>query len=302
MTPIDRPCLQSKLSEFGKWDKVASSLTEECDKDDELLKAQSDRDLGKDKAIVSGDHKDEMFKHEQAKLAKLAIDKHRQFEEQSKVELTHLQIPKYDNDNDNDGDGDKFIIDDAVLKGKKVLTIKNVDGARVSIRNAAPLVKLFFESCRNFVVDIDSDIITSHLEVHKCSNLQVKVIKKLSTIQLDVCDAISISYGQGTFSGVDDAVYYAGVSDLKIKYMGEEIICDYVKDGAVKVADAGEKEFQFRVKWKDAKFAKESVNKFLESTSECKANFRDMKIEEAEQVSEWVCHWLVFRMDSAAFA
>jgi len=61
---------------------------------------------------------------------------------------------------------------------------------------------------------------------------------------------INVNYGDGTFEGVDDRVYYAGVKDLSVAYKGFSLSCDYIADGAAKVNEATEEEYQFVV-WYD---------------------------------------------------
>ena len=138
----------------------------------------------------------------------------------------------------------------------------------ITVRTKNPLIKVFVDDCvSNLSLVIDSQILTSHIEIHRTSDFNLTLIKKVSTVQLDVSERVNVEYGDDLFSGDDDRLYFAGVSDLKVSYMGSELTADYKKDGASKVNEATEEEYQFVI-WSDSgSLKKDSLmrvgNKFL---------------------------------------
>jgi len=92
--------------------------------------------LGKDTVALSEDHKKEIMKAEQARLAKIALDKQRELEENSKSVITSLP---------SSGD---LLVDDAYLNGKKVVCLKDIKGpGTVTLRTNKPLIKVFVDDC-----------------------------------------------------------------------------------------------------------------------------------------------------------
>jgi tetratricopeptide (TPR) repeat protein len=138
----------------------------------------------------------------------------------------------------------------------------------ITVRTKNPLIKVFVDDCvSNLSLVIDSLILTSHIEIHRTSDFNLTLIKKVSTVQLDVSERVNVEYGDDLFSGDDDRLYFAGVSDLKVSYMGSELTADYKKDGASSVNEATEEEYQFVI-WSDSgSLKKDSLmrvgNKFL---------------------------------------
>ncbi|GMH61837.1 hypothetical protein TrRE_jg11581 [Triparma retinervis] len=227
----------ASLSEFQKWEKVAKDLETQADLEDAAEKEAADKALGKDKVALSEDHAKEM---------------------NSKAVITSLP-----------SNSTTLMVDDSYLQGKKVLCLKGVSGPGViTVRTTAPLIKVFVDDCSsNLQLVLDAQVLTSHVEVHRTQDFTLTLRKTISTVQLDVSEGVTVEYGDDLFEGEDDRLYFAGVSDLKVKYKGEELKADYKKDGAAKVNEASEEEYQFVVWCSGGKLKKDSLmrigNKFL---------------------------------------
>eukprot|EP00520_Triparma_pacifica_P012843 CAMPEP_0118634402 /NCGR_PEP_ID=MMETSP0785-20121206/1522_1 /TAXON_ID=91992 /ORGANISM="Bolidomonas pacifica, Strain CCMP 1866" /LENGTH=402 /DNA_ID=CAMNT_0006525363 /DNA_START=1081 /DNA_END=2285 /DNA_ORIENTATION=+ len=276
----------ASLSEFRKWDKVAKDLEEQTKLEDDADRAAADKALGKDKVALSEDHKKEMVKAEQARLAKIALDKQRELEENSKAVITSLPEGQ-----------SSLLVDDTYLEGKKVICLKGIEGpGTVTVKTMKPIIKVFVDDCTSGLkLVLDSQVLTSHVEVHKTSDFTLAISKTISTVQLDVCQGVTVEYGDDLFEGDDDRVYFAGVSDLTIKYKGQAIQCDYKRDGATKVNEASEEEYQFVVWYEKGSLKKDSLmrigNKFLTGSTVENSALDDVareaialeKLKEAEQ-------------------
>lgn len=84
------------------------------------------------------------------------------------------------------------------------------------------LVKMFVEDCSRLKLDIRCMLITQHVEILRCKDSDITISYPTATIQLDLCDAITIKYGQNVFRQGSDKVFHAGVKELKILADGME--------------------------------------------------------------------------------
>jgi len=236
-TPHSLPHIMSKLHDekYKKWDALASSLDEQATLEDDADKKAAAEALGHTTQPWSEAEAKEKEKRERAALAKKALDKQREMEEAGKLYVTGTLPPK---------------IDASYMDGKRILHLKDCTSGSCVVSLPTPLIKVFMTSCSGVDVTFDVNVLTSHLEVHGCSGTTVRVARKISTLQLDACKGLSVALEAGTFSGPDDRVYAAG-SSFALSYEGMTVDHDYLKDGAVAVADAPPEEYQF-VTWHDA--------------------------------------------------
>ena len=228
---------------YKNWDKFANEQTTTLDKEDALEIEQAKKDLGHH-APKSKDEAAERTKHAQAMATKKALDKQKETEEFAKYIVS-------------DKTSETITLSGPDLSGKKIITLKNLTSCNVSIpKGPSPLIKIFAESCTDTTISLSAKLLTSHLEMTHCNNSTLNVSDSvLSTVQLDLCDGVTINYADGTFGVFDelgdcnDRVYHAGVKDLTVNVeRGSETLsqrCDYLNDGAVCIAEASKEEYQF---------------------------------------------------------
>ena len=244
---------------YKKWDKIAKDLVTTTAAEDEADKEASSVALGHKTQNWSKDEEKEKAKRAQARKAKVALDLQRELEEAQKFELNMSLIPE-----SNLGDADEgkvptpFNVTDAVLGGKKLLTLSGLKHCHIVLEGPStdPLIKVFVLNCTHLTISLSRRLLTSHVEVSHSHNLTLDVVSsRLSTLQLDLCNDVSVTYGPGTFDGDDDRVYHAGVKGLTVRAVVpdgttggltvKEIKADYEGDGARAIHEARKEEYQF---------------------------------------------------------
>jgi tetratricopeptide (TPR) repeat protein len=286
-------------AKYNKWDKLASSLDASVTLEIAEEEAVASAALGHDNAWSEAEKK-EKVKAEQAKRAKAALDRQRDLEENAKLVVDAAFTEKHaSKSNDNP---DNLLLTTHLVDGKKIIQFQNIKKPCV-VTLAEPfvagaLVKLFVIDCDNVTFNVGVKLLTGHLEIQRCTKCCVNVVDKpLATVQIDLSDGCEINYGPGLFQGVDDRVYSAGCTGLRISANNSEVITDYLEDGAVQVNENTDKEYQFVARYSAEKqcIINEHLmrvgNKFLtKSTVEnadldeaAKLAIREQKFGEAEQ-------------------
>ncbi|GMH73216.1 hypothetical protein TrST_g7037 [Triparma strigata] len=249
----------SKLHDekYRNWDKLANELDTKLDVEESLEKEEASKSLGHDKAVYSSSQAEEVKKAEQIALLKTAMSKQKEMEDSLKLVVT--------NEDDDTNSSSSIIVDENYLKGKKVVVFRNVENKTYTV--SSPLIKVFLEHCKSFTLNVNSNIITQHIEISNCSSLTLNVSQRCSTVQIDLSSSCTCNYSPSTFSGVDDRLYHAGATDLKVNYAGQTVECDYVKDGARQRGEQSKEEYQFAVFVNEGKLVNEPLtrigNKFL---------------------------------------
>ena len=176
--------------------------------------------------------------------AKKALDRQRETEENAKYVLA-------------DKENETFVLKTETTGGKKIITLKDLKNCTVSIpKDKTVLIKVFVENCTGTSLTISAKLLTSHVELTHCNDITLNANDyTLSTVQIDMCDGVTLNYGKNTFGVVDefgdcnDRVYHSGVKNLTVNVEGESgkksVQCDYLKDGAVQIAEASPEEYQF---------------------------------------------------------
>ncbi|GMI22362.1 hypothetical protein TeGR_g7452 [Tetraparma gracilis] len=231
-------------AKYASWESKASALDAELQASDEAEKAAASAALGHDGAW-SEEQSKEMQKAEQAKLAKAALDKQKLLEESAKLVVTSEMLAS------------DPVLTDARLRGKRILVFKNLTGGRCRVAQpevSAALIKVFVEGCADFELELAVPLLTSHVELHKCTNVALTVERQVATVQLDQSGGCAVRFGEGAFEGPDDRVYSAGCGDLTLGVAHSsgarhEITVDYLRDGAVPVNECGAEEYQFVARW-----------------------------------------------------
>lgn len=84
------------------------------------------------------------------------------------------------------------LVSDAELpRGSTVLL---VDCKNTTVRLRAPTSRVQLQSCTDVIVVVEAPILTSMLEVWKCTRVELQVRAALGTVQIDACESISATY------------------------------------------------------------------------------------------------------------
>jgi tetratricopeptide (TPR) repeat protein len=168
---------------------------------------------------------------------------------ESKMKANATQVPKaYPDDSEN--------------------TVQEEQEEEDKERKIFGIIKCFLSNVHNCTILIKCKVISGTLELSHCTNIIVKVEKEatIATVQADLCEDLTIIFNDApsgknmqvmpnqnrVYWGQDkeDRIFHAGVKNMKIQiyrdgYLETEKIVDYVKDGAMAIGNATEKEFQF---------------------------------------------------------
>jgi len=286
---------------YSEWDRKSKELWKETEQEEELEALESKEALGHSRHAFSQAEADEKLKLENAKATKKQLDKHKDREaagvltldqnwldgELSKqAEKSNPPIVKITRDTFSSQDAQKRVLFLSHLKGPAVVELKS-DLSQLESVSMVPskdpndppqqvkvqgIVKLFLShlstditvKCHNV------KIITSHVEVSHCSNLNLHIVAskkdtKIATLQVDLSQHVRIEYvgydptrDNYVFgSDKNDKVYHAGVSDMTLVVAKREkdlnevdskclvANIDYLRDGAKSEGAATAEEYQF---------------------------------------------------------
>jgi len=232
--PIRRDNLPQK-DYYKKWDNFTTEELDNLDDEEKKEKEESDRLMGKDKALYSDAHKKDKTTHEALKEAKKVWDRRREEEIQAKFELIDLN------------DENKILTSDEI-ENKKVIMLKNLKNCNIELPgNLYGIIKIFIEKCVECTITVKCKMITSHLEVSHCETLNLNVEEEeIHTVQVDLCKNVNLHYGKGLFKE-DHRIYSAGCLNLNMKTImndGSEFTSrnDYIQDLAPMVVYTGSTE------------------------------------------------------------
>lgn len=113
----------------------------------------------------------------------------------------------------SDQTGGSFTLDAATLDGRTVVHVRNCRDCRVELPPQASLAKLFVEGCEQCSLHLAGRLLTGHLEVWRCSSLEVQVHAPLGTLQADLCASLRCHYSREEHLV---AVVHAGVEDFVV--------------------------------------------------------------------------------------
>lgn len=133
------------------------------------------------------------------------------------------------------------------------------------IRSVFGVIKGFIANVHHCTILVKCKFISGTIEMSHCSNVRLVIEKDatVATLQVDLCQDIQVEfqdapsgknpqYGPRIYWGEDkeDRIFHAGVKNMKVQikrdgFVETERLCDYIKDGAKKVGNASEEEFQF---------------------------------------------------------
>lgn len=103
------------------------------------------------------------------------------------------------------------------LNGRRVVRfVENEDCTFVLPRETGPLVKMFVEDCVRCRFQVRCKILTQHVELSRCRDVELDVDSPLATIQVDLSDSVAIICDLECCK----KVYHAGVSNLRVCHAG----------------------------------------------------------------------------------
>lgn len=133
--------------------------------------------------------------------------------------------------------------------------------------------KVYVQGCKNFVLHINSKVITSTIEIYKCQNVTTNFNTKCGTLQIDMCRAVNVNFskqeyfyeeskeaGKNTcmiiWAGCHDLDVAIAKTDFRIKTSFEDMKSEYM--------DLVEERSQFRIRLKptamaELKFVQEKI-------------------------------------------
>jgi len=199
---------------YSKWDKIATDEVQRAEGEDEKEKEGSNAACGLDKDLPRSEA-EKLDREQDKKLReqKKVWDTRKKMEEEAKMVI--------------DGEkGSKREITKDILGNKLVLLIKNCQACEFVVSRGCRLVKMFVEDCSALKLDIRCMLITQHVEVLRCKDSDIIVGHPTATMQFDLCDTVTLSYGQNIFRQDSDKVYHAGVKGLKMLADGQEETVD----------------------------------------------------------------------------
>ena len=218
---------------YGKWEKIATDLVADHERDEEAEAAAAATELGHDKYARSQSEAEEREKAAKVEKTKQMLDAYKKREEGIVQTLAGLL---------GDGSTDKsaaFVTRDMMGASKRVVTLadtagpgkiiltedlSNLESAMPANALAKPktyegdsendveeeqkqqdgqqtrriygLIKLHLHNLRDCTVIIRCKIITSTMEISNCHNVTVKVESSatVATVQADLCDGLDIQF------------------------------------------------------------------------------------------------------------
>ncbi|KAL3928509.1 MAG: hypothetical protein SGBAC_012623 [Bacillariaceae sp.] len=132
-------------------------------------------------------------------------------------------------------------------------------------RSIFGVIKGFISNVHHCTILVKCKFISGTIEMSHCSNVRLVIEKDatVATLQVDLCQDIQVEFqdapsgknpqhGPRVYWGEDkeDRIFHAGVQNMKVQikrdgFVESELVCDYLKDGAKKIGNASEEEFQF---------------------------------------------------------
>ena len=162
----------------AKWDAIAKEEVQRVKDEDALDKQASSLSLGTDSGPKSEAEAKDKATNKALREAKALWEKRR--DEESKQKL----IIK--------GETKTVLIDQKMLGDALVVDIQECKKAVVTLVPGLKVAKVFISQCEDVVVELRCPLITSFVEVSRCTKTTLITSKVLHTVQCDLCDDCSI--------------------------------------------------------------------------------------------------------------
>lgn len=169
------------MTDFSAWDKLASVLVDEAERDDEELRRRSDMALGLQEVprgpptAAAQQQRAEMNQHSNGRRNFIA-------EQQAKeVVLTYANTTV-------------AVVVSAEQVAGRAVRLQNCTDVTLEFPSGVALVKLLVERCQRIKIRIGCPIRTSFLEISHCSDVDMLLEQPIATVQCDECDAGPIRF------------------------------------------------------------------------------------------------------------
>ena len=162
----------------AKWDAIATEEVQKVEDEDALDKQASSLSLGTDKGPKSEAEAQDKATNKALREAKALWEKRRDEETKQKLIIK--------------GETKTVVVDQKLLGDALVVDIQECKKAVVTLIPGLKVAKVFVSQCEDVVVEVRCPLITSFVEVSRCTKTTLITSKVLHTVQCDLCDDCSI--------------------------------------------------------------------------------------------------------------
>ena len=162
----------------AKWDAIAKEEVQRVEDEDALDKQASSLSLGTDSGPKSEAEAQDKATNKALREAKALWEKRRDEEKKQKLIIT--------------GETKTVVVDPKLLGDALVVDIQECKKAVVTLIPGLKVAKVFVSQCEDVVVEVRCPLITSFVEVSRCTKTTLITSKILHTVQCDLCDDCSI--------------------------------------------------------------------------------------------------------------
>ena len=162
----------------AKWDAIATEEVQKVEDEDELDKQASSLSLGTDRGPKSEAEAKDKATNKALREAKALWEKRRDEERKQKLIIK--------------GETKTVVVDPKLLGDALVVDIQECKKAVVTLIPGLKVAKVFVSQCEDVVVEVRCPLITSFVEVSRCTKTTLITSKVLHTVQCDLCDDCSI--------------------------------------------------------------------------------------------------------------
>ena len=162
----------------AKWDAIAKEEVQRVKDEDALDKQASSLSLGTDSGPKSEAEAQDKATNKALREAKALWEKRRDEEKKQKLIIK--------------GETKTVVVDPKLLGDALVVDIQQCKKAVVTLIPGLKVAKVFVSQCEDVVVEVRCPLITSFVEVSRCTKTTLITSKVLHTVQCDLCDDCSI--------------------------------------------------------------------------------------------------------------
>ena len=162
----------------AKWDAIAKEEVQRVEDEDALDKQASSLSLGTDSGPKSEAEAQDKATNKALREAKALWEKRRDEEKKQKLIIK--------------GETKTVVVDPKLLGDALVVDIQECKKAVVTLIPGLKVAKVFVSQCEDVVVEVRCPLITSFVEVSRCTKTTLITSKVLHTVQCDLCDDCSI--------------------------------------------------------------------------------------------------------------
>jgi len=191
---------------YDNWRALTKEETERIKAEEEAEKKRAAEKLGLENDVPRSEaERKDREKRAALREAKKLWDNKKVAEEEMKFNLKDLDKVK------------KVLTRDDIAH-RPVLVISNCNNCHLTLSaGLGNLIKIFVDNCENTHVVLDCSIITQHVEVSHCDNMEITVAQPLQTIQIDLCDGVKVRYNQNVMQE-GHRLYHAAVKRLEVHH------------------------------------------------------------------------------------